>query len=82
MFSPCLSALLISEALFIYIVKFVSPCNTVVGVCSLLIGGAGSTIINHGSHGPKHFLMVFRNEVMDYNGELNYCCSFLAMVDI
>ena len=44
MFSPCLSALLIFEALFIYIVKFVSPCNTVVGVCALFIGGAGSTI--------------------------------------
>ena len=49
MFSPCLSAMLISEALFIYIVKFVSQCNTVVGVCALLIGAAGSTIINHGS---------------------------------
>ena len=49
MFSPCLSALLIFEALFIYIVKFVSPCNTVVGVRALFIGGAGSTIINYGS---------------------------------
>ena len=49
MFSPCLSALLIFEALFIYIVKFVSPCNTVVGVCALFISGAGSTIINYGS---------------------------------
>ena len=33
--------------IYLYIVKFVSPCNTVVGVCALFIGGAGSTIINY-----------------------------------
>ena len=49
MFSPCLSALLVSEALSIFIVKLVSPCNAVIAFALSESAVRGPIPAHHGN---------------------------------